>query len=59
MGFDGPRFISPLHEGGVNLVLFDPEVCKAVSSDLSDLVNVKSISIEPETPWIYQIRKAN
>lgn len=55
MGFDGLRFNSSLHEGGVNLVLFDPEVCKAVSSDL---VNVKSITIETETPWIYQIGKA-
>ena len=55
MGFDGLRFNSSLHEGGVNLVLFDPEVCKAVSSDL---VNVKSITIGTETPWIYQIGKA-
>ena len=56
MGFDGIRFKSSLNEGGVNLVLFDPEVCKAVSSDL---VNVKSITIGTETPWIYQIGSPN
>ena len=52
MGFDGIRFKSSLNEGGVNLLLFDPEVCKAVSSDL---VNVKSIKIGTELPWIYQM----
>lgn len=52
MGFDGLRFNSSLHEGGINLVLFNPEDCSVVSSDL---VKVKDITIGCETPWIYQI----
>lgn len=52
MGFDGLRFNSSLHSGGVNVVLFNPEDCKAVSSDL---VEVKGINIDFEQPLIYKI----
>lgn len=52
MGFDGLRFNSSLHKGGVNIVLFDPDLCKAISSDL---VDVKDISITLEDPIIYKI----
>lgn len=52
MGFDGLRFNSSLHKGGVNVVLFNPELCKAVSSDLR-LVN--GISLDIVDPPIYQI----
>lgn len=52
MGFDGIRFNSSLHKGGVNVVLFDPETCKAISSDL---VEVKSIEIKTDTPSFYKI----
>lgn len=52
MGFDGLRFNSSLHKGGVNVVLFDPDLCKAVSSDLR-LVN--GISLDIVDPPIYQI----
>ncbi len=52
MGFDGLRFNSSLYESGINLVLFNPEDCKAVSSDL---VEVKSIKIGTDIPNIYKI----
>lgn len=52
MGFDGLRFNSSLHKGGVNVVLFDPELCKATSSDL---VDVKEINITTDLPLIYKI----
>ena len=52
MGFDGLRFNSSLHQGGVNVVLFDPDICKAVSSDL---VDVKGINIVTDLPLIYKI----
>ena len=52
MGFDGLRFNSSLHEGGVNVVLFDPDICKATSSDL---VDVKGINIITDLPLIYKI----
>lgn len=56
MRFDGLRFNSSLHNGGINVVLFDPEVCKAVSSDL---VEIKSINIDMERPLIYTIGSQN
>lgn len=52
MGFDGLRFNSSLHRGGVNVVLFDPELCKAVSSELID---VADINLSLEEPIIYRI----
>ena len=54
MGFDGLRFNSSLHKGGVNIVLFDPDLCRAVSSDLID---VNDISLTLEEPIIYKIGK--
>lgn len=56
MGFDGLRFNSSLYDGGVNLVLFDPDRCKAVSSDL---VEVKSIIINSDIPEFYKIGVAD
>lgn len=52
MGFDGLRFNSSLHSGGVNVVLFDPDNAEAVSSDL---VDVKEIKIITDQPMIYRI----
>ena len=43
MGFDGIRFGSSLHRGGVNIVLFNPDDCEAVSSKL---IKVEDIKIE-------------
>lgn len=56
MGFDGLRFNSSLHAGGVNLVLFDPDLCKAVSSDL---IKVKSVTINYDVPEFYKIGISN
>jgi len=33
-GFDGIRYKSSLHDGGVNIVLFNPNSCKITSSEL-------------------------
>lgn len=52
MGFDGLRFNSSLNIGGVNVVLFDPDVCKAVSSEL---IEIKGIHIEKDEALIYKI----
>ena len=43
LGFDGLRFRSSLKQGGVNIVLFEPENCEAVSSEL---VEIKQISMD-------------
>lgn len=52
MGFDGIRFNSSLHKGGVNVVLFNPEICKAVSSDNYE---VGEILIPIEKAAVYKI----
>ena len=52
MGFDGLRFNSSLNTGGINVVLFDPDVCKAVSSEL---VEIQGIHIEKDEAQIYKI----
>ena len=52
MGFDGLRFNSSLHSGGINIVLFNPDDCTAVSSDL---VTVSDIKITSNLPDIYDI----
>ena len=46
MGFDGLRFESSLHKGGYNIVLFNPDLCKAVCSDLV-LIDDIEIQITP------------
>lgn len=51
-GFDGLRFNSSLNTGGINVVLFNPDVCKAISSDL---VEIKGIHIEKDEAQIYKI----
>ena len=52
MGFDGLRFNSSLHNGGINVVLFNPDDCTAVSSDL---IEVSDIKITSRPPDIYDI----
>ena len=54
MGLDGIRFRSSLHIGGINVVLFDPTICRAVSSDL---VDVESISLTLSEPAVYRMVK--
>lgn len=56
MGFDGLRFNSSLNTGGINVVLFDPDVCKAVSSEW---VEIKGIHIEKDEALIYKIGLEN
>lgn len=46
MGFEGLRFNSALHEGGVNVVLFNPEDCTVISSDIKIIKNI-SIKARP------------
>lgn len=48
MGFDGIRFKSSLHKEGVNIVLFDPDLCKAISSEV---VRVTDIRLESGDPY--------
>lgn len=52
LGFDGLRFNSSLKQGGVNVVLFDPEVCSIQSSDI---IKVESIEIKTRKPDIYDL----
>lgn len=52
MGFDGLRFRSSLHKDGINVVLFNPDDCKAISSELID---VKGIDLNLDQPMIYKI----
>ncbi len=52
MEFDGLRFRSSLHKEGYNVVLFNPEDCMAVSSDL---VEIKGINLNLDKPMIYKI----
>ncbi|MBE6815386.1 MAG: RES domain-containing protein [Ruminococcaceae bacterium] len=52
LGFDGLRFNSSLRQGGINVVLFDPEVCNVQSSDI---VKVDSIEIKTRKPDVYSL----
>ena len=52
MGFDGLRFRSSLNKNGFNVVLFNPDDCVAVSSDL---VEVKGIDLKLDEPLIYKV----
>ena len=52
MGFDGLRFRSSLNKNGYNVVLFNPDDCVAVSSDL---VEVKGIDLKLDEPMIYKV----
>lgn len=56
MGFDGLRFNSSLNTGGINVVLFDPDACKVISSEL---VEVKGIHIQKDEAQIYKIGSNN
>ena len=52
MGFDGLRFRSSLHNGGINIVLFSADYCKALSSNI---VQVNNIKLEIGQPDVYHI----
>lgn len=52
MHFDGLRFNSSLRQGGVNVVLFDPESCNILSSDI---VKIESIEIKTQKPDVYSL----
>lgn len=52
MGFDGLRFRSSLNKNGYNVVLYNPDDCVAVSSDL---VKVKGIDLKLDEPLIYKV----
>lgn len=41
MGFDGIRFRSSLKKDGVNIVVFEPENCEAISSDLVQIGKIQ------------------
>lgn len=41
MGFDGIRFDSSLHTNGVNLGIFDIDSCRAISSDLYEVIGIE------------------
>lgn len=49
LGFDGIRFRSSLKENGVNVVVFQPESCEALSSDLIQIGKI-NIDIQPFDP---------
>lgn len=46
MGYDGIRFCSSLHQGGINVVLFDPEICSVLSSKLVSVSEIKISSVD-------------
>ena len=52
MGFDGLRFRSSLHSGGINIVLFSSDFCKALSSNI---VQVNNIELEIAQPDVYHL----
>jgi len=52
MGFDGIRFKSSLKYDGINVVLFDNKKCKAVSSDI---IRVEEIKMKFTKPDIYSL----
>ena len=54
MGFDGIRYISSLHKDGTNIVLFNPNDCRVISSDL---VRVNGIQVNYETAFLYNEKK--
>lgn len=52
MGFDGLRFRSSLNKNSYNVVLFNPDDCIAISSDL---VEAKGIDLKLDEPMIYKV----
>ena len=54
MGFDGLRFKSSLKNGGINVLLFDDQKCKAVRSDM---IKVGDIELKYTKPEIYQLEE--
>ena len=52
MGFDGIRYSSSVHKSGNNIVFFDPEICKMVSSDL---YTINNINIDFDYHYLYHI----
>lgn len=55
MGFDGLRFSSSLNKGGYNVVLFNNEFCKPVSSDF---VRVDGINLTISNPDLYLLEES-
>ena len=53
LGFDGVRYNSSLYAQGKNIVLFNPDDCDAVSSDL---VEITGIHIDFKDPYDYGIK---
>lgn len=47
-GFDGLRFKSSLHQDGNNIVLFDDEFCKPISSDYIQVNGIDLTLVKPE-----------
>lgn len=52
MGFDGLRFESSIKKDGMNVVIFDPNECTAVSSDI---FQVKNINLDIAYADIYDV----
>ena len=55
MGFEGIRFRSALKQGGINVVLFSDQYCKATGSEI---VDVAGISIDIAKSELYQMESA-
>ena len=53
-GFDGIRFRSSVHSSGNNIVFFDPEICKFISSDL---FTVSDINLNIDYHYLYHLGK--
>lgn len=56
MGFDGLCFASSLHENGKNIVMFDVNTCKPISSVL---VQIKQIHLKAELPSLFKRIESN
>jgi len=41
LGFDGIRYNSSLHRNGKNIVIFDPDLCEPISSDIYKIENIE------------------
>lgn len=54
MGFDGIRFNSSIKNGGINILLFDDNKCRAYRSDM---IKVGSIELKFDNPEIYQLEE--
>lgn len=46
MGFDGIRYNSSLHNGGINVAFFHPDICKAISSKIVSISDINISSLD-------------